>query len=324
MSTIDLTVRSRGSRFRQSFMRFAIVWVTVALFIALAITTPGFIDLTNLGNILDQQATILIVAAPFTLTLIAGSFDVSLSAIFVTAPLAALQVQIATGSTLLAVATGVLVGAICGAVNAFAVVKLKINSFIATLATSFMIFGVGYVISGSSILTPTDPSFRGLSMSKFAGFTSQTLLAVLVVAIFWVLLARTRYGRYVYATGANIEAARLSGVRVGVIVASTFIMVGAAAGFAGVLNASQSLSAQASDDFTFVFSVLAAVVVGGTSISGGSGTVWRTVVGTIFIALIGNGFNLNQIDPIVQRIVLGAVILLAVGLDNFARLRRTA
>ncbi|WP_311879050.1 ABC transporter permease [Microbacterium forte] len=270
-------------------------------------------------NILAQQATVLIVAVPFTLLMIAGSFDISLSAVYVAAPIVGIQLQIATGSIWLAVIGGIAFGIVCGVVNAIVVVRFNINSFIATLATSFIIFGVGYLVSGQSIVVPTDPDFRGLAMTRILGLTSATWFALLAVAVFWVLLARTRYGRYVYATGANPEAARLSGVRAGWIVASTFLLAGGAAGFAGVLNASRSASAQASDDFTFAFGVIAAVVVGGTSIAGGSGAVWRTVVGVVFIALLNNGFNLNQVDPIIQRIILGCVILLAVGIDAVTR-----
>lgn len=320
---IPISAPTKG-RFRPMLTTFGIVWATLLLFITLAVTTPGFLTSANLNNILHQQAVILIVAAPLTLTIIAGSFDVSLSAIFVVSPLVTLQVENATGSILLAVTVGIIAGALCGALNAFLVVKMKINSFIATLASSYIFFGLSYLVSQKQILAPSEPTFRSLATGRFLGLTSATWIAIVVVIIFWILLARTRYGRYVYATGANSEAAVLSGVRTGRIVASTFVLVGAAAGLSGILNASQSMSARASDDFTFVFSVLAAVVVGGTSIMGGSGAVWRSLVGAMFIAMIGNGFNLNQLDPILQRIVLGLVILLAVSLDILAKLKRRA
>ncbi|MDR5699329.1 ABC transporter permease [Agromyces aerolatus] len=302
--------------------RYAIVWATLALFVTLALTTPGFFSGANLTNIVHQQAALLIVVAPLTLTLIAGSFDVSLSAIYVTAPLVAIQVGNATGSIPLAVVAGIVTGILCGVLNGVLVVVFHINSFLATLATSFIIFGFAYIASEQSILSPADPAFRELATTRWLGVTTATWMAVGVIAVFWVILARTRYGRYVYATGANRAAAELSGVRTGLIIASTFVAVGAASGFAGVVNASQSMSAQASDSFTFVFSAIAAVVVGGTSISGGSGAVWRSVVGAVFIALLGNGFNLNQVDPILQRIILGVVILLAVGIDAMGRHRR--
>lgn len=319
MTTIEAQTSPRGAQVRRYLSRYAIVWVTLALFVLLAVSTQGFLTPQNLTNILAQQATVLIVAVPFTLLMIAGSFDISLSAVYVAAPIVGIQLQIATGSIWLAVLGGIAFGIVCGVVNAIVVVRFNINSFIATLATSFMIFGVGYLVSGQSIVVPTDPGFRGLAMTRILGLTSATWFALLVVAVFWVVLACTRYGRYVYATGANPEAARLSGVRAGWIVASTFLLAGGAAGLAGVVNASRSASAQASDDFTLVFDVIAAVVVGGTSIAGGSGAVWRTVVGVVFIALLNNGFNLNQVDPIIQRIILGCVILLAVGIDAVTR-----
>lgn len=302
--------------------KFGVLWAAVLLFFILFWTTPGFATSVNLRNILDQQAVILMVAAPLTFTVIAGGFDISLSAVYVLAPLVGIQVGNSTGSIPLAVASAVAAGLICGAVNAALVVIFQINSFIATLATSYVIFGVAYLVSDQSILTPENASFRELATTRWLGITTATWLAFAIVAFAWFILAATRFGRYVYATGANPEAARLSGVRTAWIIAITFIAVAAAAGLAGIVNASASMSAQASDDFSFVFAVIAAVVVGGTSIAGGSGAVWRTVIGALFIALLGNGFNLNEVEPIYQRIILGVVIILAVGADAAAR-RRT-
>ncbi len=314
--------RPTGAVIGESLSEYGIIWALGALFVILALSTPGFVGLGNLSNVLDQQAVVLIVAAPLTLTLIAGQFDVSLSAVYITAPLVGLQVEAATGSILLSVLAGVAAGAVCGAFNAFLIVTCRVNSFISTLASSYIIVGIGYLLSNQSILRPHSPDFRGFATTSSLGLTSAVWMAVLIVAGFWLLLSRTRYGRYVYATGANKNAAVLSGVRTGWIVASTFLLTGSAAGFAGMLNASQSMSAQASDNFSFVFGALAAVVVGGTSIAGGSGAVWRTIAGALFIAMMNNGFNLNQVDPIYQRIILGLVILLAVGLDAFSRARK--
>jgi ribose transport system permease protein len=320
-NTTRVAPAAHGNVWRSSLTRYGIVWAAAALFVILCLTTPGFFGGANLRNLLDQQAAVLIVAAPLTLTLIAGQFDVSLSAVYITAPLVGLQVEAATHSISLALAAGVLAGLVCGAFNAFLVVTCRINSFISTLASSYVVAGIGYVVSDRGILTPSDENFRDFATTRILGLTSSTWMAVVVVAVFWIALSRTRYGRYVYATGANGDAARLSGIRTGWIVASTFLLTAGAAAFAGLLNASKSMSAQASDDFSFVFGALAAVVVGGTSIAGGAGAVWRTVAGALFIAMMNNGFNLNQVDPIFQRIILGLVILAAVGFDAFSRAR---
>jgi ribose transport system permease protein len=137
------------------------------------------------------------------------------------------------------------------------------------------------------------------------------------------LLSRTTFGRYMVASGGNAEAARLAGVRVNRIRVITFVLSGGAAGLGGVIDISRLLSAQAaSGGTTLAFTVLAGIVVGGTSIAGGEGSVWRTGIGVLFIALIGNGFNLLAVNPLYQQIVLGIILLIAVGLDSWARQRR--
>jgi ribose transport system permease protein len=312
-----------ASRARHYLRSFGVVWVTLLLFLGLSLQTDNFLSPDNLRNILDQQSTVLIVAAFATLVLIAGGFDVSLSAIYVLSPLVALRVGNATGSITLTLLSGVATGLLCGVVNGVVVTKARINSFIATLATSFIFFGLAYLVSDSTILRPDDLAVREIASTRILGLTSATWLAVVAVAIAWVVLDRSRFGRYVFAAGGNPEAARLAGVPVERVQAMTFALAGLAAGLAGTLNAARTLTAQAADDFTLVFGVIAAIVVGGTSIAGGAGAVWRSVVGVFFIAFLVNGFNLNGVDPIYQRIIQGAVILAAVGIDAWSRSRRT-
>jgi ribose transport system permease protein len=316
--------RASSGRIRRLLVDYAIVWVVLGLFVFLALTTENFLTQQNLRNILDQQSLVLIAASVATLTMIAGGFDVSQGAVYVTAPLVALFVENATGNVLLAAGAGLAFGLLIGALNGAIVTIVKINSFIATLAVSFIIFGFGYIVSDGAILRPTDTdAWSQLARTNILGITSATWVAIVVIAASWFALARTRYGRYVYAVGGNPEAARLTGVRVQWIVASVFVLAALAAALAGVLRASRSISATPSDDLSFVFSVIAAIVVGGTSIAGGEGTVWRTIMGAFFIGLMSNGFNLHQVDPIYQRIVQGLVILGAVGIDAWSRSRRS-
>ena len=134
-----------------------------------------------------------------------------------------------------------------------------------------------------------------------------------------IVLARSAYGRYVYATGGNAEAARLGGISVDRIKLTTFALSGLAAGIAGTLDTSRVLSAQANSGTFLAFTVLAGIVVGGTSILGGEGAVWKSVVGCLLIALIGNGFNLLGLDPFYRQITLGLILIGAVGLDAWMR-----
>ncbi|MCY4101973.1 MAG: ABC transporter permease [bacterium] len=303
---------------------YGIVWVTVALFILLSQTSDVFLTAVNLRNVLDQQALLLIAGSALTLTLISGHFDISISASHINAAIVTALIVNESGSAVAAIAGGIAIGAGFGLLNGVVVAWVRINSFIATLATSFVFYGVGFLLSDRSIIRIADRGFSEVARGRSGGVTNATWIAVAVVVAFWVLLERTRFGRHVFATGGNPEAARLAGVRAEGIVLATFLLTGAAAGLAGALSASKTLTAQPSDDFSFIFAVLTAVIVGGTSIAGGEGAVWRTVFGAFFTAFMLNGFNLHQIDPIIQRLIQGSVILVAVAADNWTRSRRSA
>lgn len=303
------------SLLRQSLTKLAVIWALAIVFIGLSFSTDNFFSVMNLRNILDQQAFILIIAGFATIVTISGGFDVSLGAIFILAPIVALKVENSTGSLLFMILAGAAVGIVAGVVNGLIIAFGRINSFITTLATSFILFGFAYILSDGSILTLSNIETRSFVTTRILGITSATWMAALALIISWILLERMRFGRSVFAVGGNIEAARLSGVRVARLQVTTFALGGFGAGLAGALNSIRTTSAQASDDFSIIFAVIAAIVVGGTSIAGGSGAIWRTIAGVFFIAVLVNGFNLNGIDPVYQRIIQGIVILLAVGAD---------
>ncbi|HKI90973.1 MAG TPA: ABC transporter permease, partial [Gaiellaceae bacterium] len=216
---------------------------------------------------------------------------------------------------------GIGVAALVGLVNGLVTTVLRINSLIATLAMSFVIAGVASRITKGNLLVLFDkPQFGSLARTEFLTVKTSIWLMIGAVIVLAVVLARTTAGRYMYAAGGNAEAARLSGVRVDAIRVLTFVLSGAAAGLAGVIDASRVLSASASaESTTLAFTVLAGIVVGGTSILGGDGAVWRSVVGVLFIALIGNGYILLGLDPLYEQITMGLIMLAAVGLDAWTR-----
>ena len=192
-----------AGRYLGGLARYGIVWVTLALCVVLAATTESFLTGPNLRNVLDQQATLLIAGSVATLTMIAGGFDVSISAVAIAAPLVALRVENATGSVALALLAGCVFGLVVGAANGSIVAFARINSFITTLATSFIVFGIGYVVSERSILRPAGDTFRSIARTRFLELTTATWISLAVVALAWVALAGTRFGRHVYATGGN-------------------------------------------------------------------------------------------------------------------------
>jgi ribose transport system permease protein len=294
-----------------------------ALFITLSVSSSSFLTKVNLLNILDQQAATLIIAAAGTLVLVAGGIDLSVGAVYSLAGVTAAEVAQRT-SSVLAIVLGVGVGLAVGVVNGVVVTRGRINALIATLAMSFVVSGIGTLVThGNLVVLFEHPELGDLARTQLITVKTSIWIALAAVAIIGVLLARTTAGRYMYAAGGNAEAARLAGVRVNSIRVLTFAVSGGAAGLAGVIDASRVLSAQASSGDTLAFTVLAGIVVGGTSILGGEGAVWRTFLGVLFIALIGNGYDLLGLDPLYEQITLGVILLLAVAVDAWARQQRT-
>jgi ribose transport system permease protein len=268
-----------------------------ALFITLSIASSSFLTKVNLLNILDQQSATLIIAAAGTLVLVAGGIDLSVGAVYSLAGVTAAEMAQRT-SPVVAIVLGVSVGLAVGLVNGLVVTRLRINALIATLAMSFVVAGLGTLVThGNLVVLFEHPEFGDLARTQIFTVKSSIWIALIAVVVIGVLLARTTAGRYMYASGGNAEAARLAGVRV------------------------DATRAQAASGDTLAFTVLAGIVVGGTSILGGEGAVWRTFLGVLFIALIGNGYDLLGLDPLYEQITLGVILLAAVAIDAWARAR---
>jgi ribose transport system permease protein len=294
----------------------------VILFVVLSIASNSFFTKINLLDILDQQAATLIIAAAGTLVLVAGGIDLSVGAVYALAGVTAAHLALSLPPAV-AILAGIGVGLGVGLVNGVVATFFKINALIATLAMSFVVSGLASLVTGGNlIILYSHPSFGKLARTSFLTVNTSTWVMLIAVAVLGVVLARTTAGRYMYAAGSNAEAARLAGVRVQMIRIVTFALSGAAAALGGVIDTSRVLSAQASNGETaLTFTVLAGIVVGGTSILGGEGAIWRTVIGVLFIALIGNGFDLLGLNPLYEQIALGGILLIAVGTDAWSRLR---
>jgi ribose transport system permease protein len=294
----------------------------VILFTYLSIRSGPFLTKANLLGVLDQQSAYLAVAAAGTLVLVAGGIDLSVGAIYGLSAVVSGELA-AHHSPVIAIGGAILVGLGVGIINGMIVAFLKINSIIATLAMSFVIGGVALKVSGGNLIVLSQNSgFYKFANVVFFSLPSAVWIVMVFVVILSFLLAKTTFGRYVVASGGNAEAARLAGVRVNQIRIATFALSGLAAGLAGVIDTSRLLSAQATGVPNFTFIVLAGIVVGGTSIAGGEGSVPRTTIGVLFIAMIGDGINLLNINVLYQQIILGVILLLAVSIDIWARKRR--
>jgi ribose transport system permease protein len=275
-------LRSRWTLRLASWRTLGIVIPFVALFITLSIASGPFLTKINLVNILGQQSAALVIGAGSTLVLISGGIDLS-------------------------------VGATYGLAS---VVAGEVDQHNPALLALFV------ALAGGNLVDITDQGFKDIAYTKFLTIPTAVWIAVIVVILLAVLLGRTVFGRYIYASGGSTEASRLSGVPVNGVRVMAFVISGVCAALGGCIDTARIFTAQATQGGSaLTFTVLAGVVVGGTSILGGEGAIWRTVVGVLFIALIGNGFDLLSIDPLVQQIILGVILLLAVGLDAIPRLR---
>jgi len=307
---------------------YGIVGVFLGLFLVLALSSSSFLSVRNATNILDQSAILLIFAATTTVSIIAGVFDLSIAAV-------------ATASAILTVTTinafgvgpgifmGLFFGALLGAVTGLAITSTNVNSFIGTLAASFTYRGLGLILASGGLVTIADrevvDSLLLVTEARYFGIKGAVWIALVFVLLVGLLLSKTVFGTKVYAVGGNREAAYLAGIRTKRVLISVYALSGFGAGLAGVIYAGRYASgATNAYSDTLVFTAIAAAVVGGVSIFGGSGAVWRGVLGILTFALIGNGLNLLGVDTTYQLTILGLLIFLAVAADQvFRRTTRT-
>jgi ribose transport system permease protein len=310
--------RARGNS-AAAVRRYGIV---VALFVLLAIlgvASPSFFRATNFANILAQWAPVGIMSVGTTYVILAGGFDLSVAAGFafcavVAAALA--QAGVPAGLSFLA-AIGA--GVVIGLVNAVLVVGLWINPFAATLASGFVLTSLPYLIVKSPFIEVDQPGFDALGTGAWHGLPYTGLILIGFLVVFGVILAKTQYGHLLYAVGGNAEISGLFRIPVRLVVGSTYVFSGFCVGTAASLATSQ-LSYSASDqDPVLVFDVIVAVVVGGTSLAGGVGSMWQTAVGLAILAVLQNGLNLLDINTFYQYIIKGCLIIIAVSLDVWIR-----
>ena len=323
-TTTDTTARagtvtgrpeSRWSAVLGDVLRNYAVIVTVAVIVlGLAISSPSFRTTENLTNVASQCAIIGVMASGVAALFIAGEFDLSIGSVY---SVAGLVMGMAVGSlgAVGGIAVALLVAAAIGVINGVLVCILRINAFMATLAMSFLIGGVAVILTQGIPVTITNAGVLKFGQSKLLGFDSLVFIMLAVVVGLSVLMQMTIFGRRVYATGGNAEAARLSGVKVVFIKTAGFVICATAAGLAGMMASSQTGFADPLAGADILLMPVAAAVVGGISIYGGKGAVWRAIAGVLLLVLINNGFNILGVNALYSQVVQGAVILLAVGID---------
>jgi ribose transport system permease protein len=282
--------------------------------VLLALATDAFFTSANLGNVIRQNAFTAILAAGMTFVVLTAGIDLSVGSVVGLSGMVCATVMVQGSGVVAGTLCGVAVGIVTGMLNGAAVTTLRVPPFVVTLATMLIVRGAAYKLTDARTVSGLPTSFGALS----SGFASATLmLAIFVIA--WLLLVRTPFGRHVYAVGGNVDAAWLSGVRVGWIQFAVYTLSGLAAGIAGVLVASRLNAGYPRAGEFYELDAIAAVVVGGTSLFGGRGSIWGTLAGAFFIGVLNNGLNLFRVSTYDQLIVKGAVLLAAASLDRWRR-----
>jgi len=323
-----LTIDDSARQSRADFLLEHAQVLSIAAFFVVccgifASVSPVFLLPGNLLNLLRQLAPMLIVAVGMTFVITTGGIDLSVgSTVALTNALAAIALAAGLPWPLVAMAMLAL-GALVGALQGWFTAYQQIPSFIVTLAGLSMLRGFALLLTqGYSIPIEGAPGFVAIGRGWALGVPVPAVLAVGVAVIFYVVLGQTRYGRQITAVGANAEAARRVGMPAQRVAASAFVLTGVTSAAAGLIIAARLGSGSSNAAVGFELDVIAAVVLGGTSLLGGSGTIIGTVLGALTIAVIGNGLILVHTSPFLVQIVTGAIILAAIWLNTrvFARL----
>jgi ribose/xylose/arabinose/galactoside ABC-type transport system permease subunit len=297
-------------------------WMLLAVCIILAIASPVFATSSNLLNVALATSVTALLAAGQTFVIILAEIDLSVGAVLgFSAVITAMVLQ--HHATAIGVVVGLLVGAAAGLVNGLLVTKTRMPSFIATLATMSVLGGLTLEISQGNPVGVSDYNFQNIGQSNIAGVPAPVWIMAAVFVLFGILLARTRYGRYVYATGDNAEAAKLSGISVDRVKILAFVISGILAALAGFIVTARLSTAEPTAGTGLELEAIAAVIIGGTSLAGGRGDLIGTIVGALILGVIDNGMNLLNVSPFLQSVVKGLVILFAVLLDRNADVIRS-
>jgi ribose transport system permease protein len=320
----DVTLAPKGSGKDNSFAywwdRVGILLVLVLLAALMAALAPNFVSLGNALNVARSVSINAILAAGMTLVILTGGIDLSVGSILAVSGVTGVLLWSNGVPTPIALLGGVLVGALAGAVNGVFVARFALPAFIVTLGSMTYLRGLAYSLLGGQPLVATELGYRGVGNGSIAGIPQPVVIMIVVYAVLWFVLERTRFGRHVYAVGGNMEGARLAGINVRRVLMSVYMIGGAAAGVAGVIFSARVLSAQPTAGTGYELDAIAAVVLGGTALAGGRGRILGTLIGAVIIGVLSNGLVLMNVPFFYQLVIKGIVIIIAIGLDSLKRL----
>lgn len=310
-----------GLSFARIYRKYGTILIFIGIFILASILSPTFLTEANLTNVLRQVVVVSLLACGVTFIIILGHIDVSLGSVLALCGVLAASVMATTGSASLAIMAGVAVGILTGIVNGFVITFFRIPSFIMTLAMTTVARGLVLLYTGGSPVTGLG-NFKVIGQGSLGPVPISVIILAVVIVASWILLNKTKFGRYVYAVGGNERAALASGINPDSVVVKAFIFNGILCAIAGIVLMSRINSGQPAGGVGYEFDAITAVVVGGTSLMGGTGTITGTIIGSMIIGVINNILNLMNVSSYWQQIIKGLIIAIAVILDVWTKSAR--
>ncbi len=302
---------------------FSLIAVFIVEVIIFSRLSPYFLTADNLLNVSLQASITAIIAAGMTFVILTAGIDLSVGSLVALSGVIAtslLKIDASAGIVfIIALLGGLIFGAASGTAAGIFITKFKITPFIVTLALMTIWRGAAFVYTEGRPVWGLPEAFSALGGDRILGIPIPTVIMFFVFISAHIVLTKTKFGRYVYAVGGNLEAARLAGIKTNQIIISVYIISGVLSAISGILLASRMNSGQPNAGLMYELDVIAAVVVGGTSLFGGRGTIIGTFIGSMLIAVLRNGLNLINVGSYVQQVIVGVVILLAVLLDQLRK-----
>ncbi len=305
----------------QALSRYGIIIAFVAICAVLSLLNQYFLTPLNIVNVLRQASINGILAIGLTFVILTGGIDLSVGSLLAVSGILGASVVTGAhpGSPAAATALGVAAGFVLGSVNGLLVAWLRVPAFVATLGMLSIARGLTFISNDGMPVPHLAPAFLKLGQGFVLGAPVPVLLFGAVVLLAWIVLRFTTYGRYVYAVGGNERSARTSGIATRRVVFSVYAISGALAGLAGLLLAARTTSALPQAGVSYELDAIAAVVIGGTSLTGGAGSPVGTLFGALIIAVINNGLDLMGVSSYYQQVIKGAIIVFAVLVDSSRR-----
>lgn len=301
----------RNLKLTDMIRQYGILIGLIGLISAFSILSERFFTLSNMLIVMRQTSVVAFLAFGMTFVILGAGIDLSVGSVLAISGAVCAGVM-QNGNVFFAILAGLVVGSALGIFNGLVITKLRIPAFIATLAMMAIARGGTLVYTGGRPITGLPSSFAFLGRGYIGNIPFPIILMLFIFILAYIILKLTRFGRYVYATGGNIDAARASGIKVNNVIISNFAISGLLSGLTGIILASRLNSAQPTAGMGYELDAIAAVVLGGTNLFGGEGELWGTLVGAFIMGILNNGLNMLNVSSFYQQVVKGVVILIAV------------